>query len=403
MTNRHADGILDVPEFTAPDAGGVGLVETRLWHADLGPEGFPLECGRSLPEMTLAYETYGELSPEADNAILILHALSGDAHVAGIHSPDDKKAGWWDIMVGPGKAYDTNKYYVICSNILGGCKGSTGPSSIDPQTGRPYGPDFPMVTIGDMVRAQHLLIEHLGIQRLLAVSGGSMGGFQALDWAVRYPDAVASVHAIATAARLSAQAIAFDEVGRQAIMADPDWADGHYYGKSVPAAGLSIARMIGHITYLSDEQMRIKFGRRLQDRDRVSWDFETNFQVESYLRYQGSHFVERFDANSYLFISKAMDYFDVANGHLSLVEAFERVRAAFLVISFTSDWLFPTYQSKEIVRALHANGLPTTFLEITSDYGHDSFLLPNVEQESAVSGHLAHTLQRERQRGENGS
>jgi homoserine O-acetyltransferase/O-succinyltransferase len=411
MMNRHAtdigDQIADIPEFTAPDASGVGLVETQFWHADLGPEGFPLDCGRSLPEMTLAYETYGELSPEADNAILILHALSGDAHVAGIHSPDDKKAGWWDLMVGPGKAYDTNKYYVICSNILGGCKGSTGPSSINPQTGRPYGPDFPMVTIGDMVRAQHLLIEHLGIRRLLAVSGGSMGGFQALDWAVRYPDAVASVHAIATAARLSAQAIAFDEVGRQAIMADPNWAGGHYYGKSVPAAGLAIARMIGHITYLSDEQMRVKFGRRLQDRDRLSWDFETNFQVESYLRYQGSHFVERFDANSYLFISKAMDYFDVASdliaGHLSLVEAFERVRAAFLVISFTSDWLFPTYQSKEIVRALHANGLPTTFLEITSDYGHDSFLLPNVEQENAVSGHLAHTLQRERQRGENGS
>jgi homoserine O-acetyltransferase/O-succinyltransferase len=406
--DRRANDIFDVPEFTAPDAGGVGLVETRFWHADLGPEGFPLECGRSLPgvgpnAMTLAYETYGELSPEADNAILILHALSGDAHVAGIHSLDDQKAGWWDIMVGPGKPYDTNKYYVICSNILGGCKGSTGPSSINPDTGRPYGPDFPMVTIGDMVRAQRLLIDHLGIQRLLAVSGGSMGGFQALDWAVRYPEAVASVHAIATSARLSAQAIAFDEVGRQAIMADPHWADGHYYGKSVPRAGLAIARMIGHITYLSDEQMHAKFGRRLQDRDSVSWDFETNFQVESYLRYQGSHFVERFDANSYLFISKAMDYFDLTNGHLSLVESFERIRSSFLVISFTSDWLFPTYQSKEIVRALHANGVPTTFLEITSDYGHDSFLLPNAELENALSGHLAHTLQRERQQGGNGS
>jgi homoserine O-acetyltransferase/O-succinyltransferase len=406
--DRRANDIFDVPEFSAPDTSGVGLVETRFWHADLGPEGFPLECGRSLPgvgpnAMALAYEAYGELSPEADNAILILHALSGDAHVAGIHSLDDQKAGWWDIMVGPGKPYDTNKYYVICSNILGGCKGSTGPSSINPDTGRPYGPDFPMVTIGDMVRAQRLLIDHLGIQRLLAVSGGSMGGFQALDWAVRYPEAVASVHAIATSARLSAQAIAFDEVGRQAIMADPHWADGHYYGKSVPRAGLAIARMIGHITYLSDEQMHAKFGRRLQDRDSVSWDFETNFQVESYLRYQGSHFVERFDANSYLFISKAMDYFDLTNGHLSLVESFERIRSSFLVISFTSDWLFPTYQSKEIVRALHANGVPTTFLEITSDYGHDSFLLPNAELENALSGHLAHTLQRERQQGGNGS
>jgi homoserine O-acetyltransferase len=389
-----------VPEFSAPDEHSYGLVETQYWTPELGPEGFALECGRSLPALTLAYETYGELSPRRDNAILILHALSGDAHVAGVHSPSDAKAGWWDIMVGPGKPYDTERYFVICSNILGGCKGTTGPASLDPATGRPYGLTFPMVTIADMVRAQHLLIEHLGITRLLAVTGGSMGGMQALEWAVRYPDQVASVHAIATAARLSAQAIAFDEVGRQAIMADPRWAGGAYYEEEAPEAGLGIARMIGHITYLSDEQMRAKFGRRLQDRDALSYDFKTDFEVESYLRYQGSAFVRRFDANSYLYISKAMDYYDLANGHRSLLEALEGVQAAFLVVSFTSDWLFPTYQSKEIVRALQANGVPTTFLEIPSQYGHDSFLLPSDALAGAVSGFLHHQQQRVREEAE---
>lgn len=395
------DEIHEVPEYFAPDANSVGLVETQYWTPELPPEGFTLECGRALPTITLAYETYGQLNEARDNAVLIVHALSGDAHVAGIHSPDDRKAGWWDIMVGPGKPYDTNKYFVICSNILGGCKGSTGPSSINPATGKPYGLDFPMVTIGDMVRAQKMLIEHLGIRRLLAVTGGSMGGFQALEWAVRFPDCVASVHAIATSARLSAQAIAFDEVGRQAIMADPDWAGGDYYGKSTPKAGLAIARMIGHITYLSDEQMHAKFGRRLQDRERFSYDFKTDFQVESYLKYQGDAFVKRFDANSYLYISKAMDYYDLANGYRSLVEAMANVQAEFLVISFTSDWLFPTYQSKEIVRALQANGVPTTFLEIESSYGHDSFLLPNKQLAEAVTGFLANVQKRVRE-GKNG-
>ena len=390
------DDIYEVPEFTAPDVNSIGLVETILWTPDLGGDGFALACGQSLPSITLAYETYGELTPHRDNAILIQHALSGDAHVAGVHSPTDSKAGWWDIMVGPGKPYDTDKYFVICSNILGGCKGSTGPSSTDPKTGRPYGLDFPMVTIEDMVRAQRLLIDHLGIPRLLAVTGGSMGGMQALEWAVRYPERVASVHAIATAARLSAQAIAFDEVGRQAIMADPSWLGGSYYDSEAPAAGLSIARMIGHITYLSSEQMRAKFGRRLQDRESLSYDFKTDFEVESYLRYQGGAFVNRFDANSYLYISKAMDYYDLAAGRRSLVEALEGVQAAFLVVSFTSDWLFPTYQSKEIVRALQANGVRSTFLEIPSQYGHDSFLLPSERLGGAISGFLANALKRER-------
>jgi len=391
------DQIHDVPEYFAPDENSVGLVVTQSWTPDLPPEGFPLECGRALPSITLAYETYGKLNEARDNAILIVHALSGDAHVAGIHSPSDRKAGWWDIMVGPGKPYDTNRYFVICSNILGGCKGSTGPSIINPETGRPYGLDFPMVTVGDMVRAQRLLIDHLGIERLLAITGGSIGGFQALEWAVRFPERVASVHAIATSARLSTQAIAFDEVGRQAIMADPAWAGGDYYGKSTPRAGLAIARMIGHITYLSDAQMHAKFGRRLQGRETFSYEFETDFQVESYLKYQGDAFVHRFDANSYLYISKAMDYFDLANGRGSLVEVFEGVQAEFLVVSFTSDWLFPTYQSKEMVRALQANGVPTTFLEIPSTYGHDSFLLPSTQLANAVTDFLAHVHQHVRQ------
>lgn len=379
-------------------ARSVGLVETQTWVFDDPP--LALECGRALGPVTQAYEIYGELSPNRDNAILIFHALSGDAHVAGYHTPEDPKPGWWDVMVGPGKPFDTEKYVVVCANIIGGCKGSTGPSSVNPRTGKPYGPSFPMVTLGDMVQAQKRLIDHLGIKRLLAVSGGSMGGMMALDWAVRYPDSVASVLAIATSARLNAQGIAFDEVGRQAIMADPGWCGGDYYGRSVPQSGLAIARMVGHITYLSEEQMKAKFGRRLQDRESFGYDFETEFQIESYLRYQGNSFVRRFDANSYLYITKAIDYFDLANGHHSLVEALERVQAEFLVVSFSSDWLYPTGESKEIVRALQANGIPTTFLEVPNAYGHDAFLLPNEQLAESVSGFLANVQQRVRQHAE---
>ncbi len=376
------------------DPSGVGTVEAQYWTCQEHP--LDLECGRLLTPYTLAYETYGELSPERDNAILVLHALSGDAHVAGYHAPGDGKPGWWDLMIGPGKPMDTERYYVICSNILGGCKGSTGPSSIDPETGRPYGLSFPLVTIGDMVRAQERLMEHLGISRLLAVVGGSMGGMQALEWAVRFPSRVASVLAIATTARLSAQGIAFDAIGRQAIMADPNWRHGDYYGAEPPGAGLSIARMIGHITYLSEEQMHVKFGRRLQDRASYGYDMATEFQVESYLDHQGNSFVQRFDPNSYLYITKAMDYYDLAAGRHSLVEALGGVTAEFLVVSFTSDWLFPTHQSKELVRALQANGVRTTFLEIASSYGHDAFLLPNAELGGAVSAFLGQVLARER-------
>ncbi len=375
----------------------VGLVETQYWTFADPP--LALDGGRTLSPVTQAYETYGQLNAVRDNAILIFHALSGDAHVAGYHTPEDRKPGWWDIMVGPGKPFDTAKYMVICCNVIGGCKGSTGPASVNPGTGQPYGLDFPIVTIGDMVQAQKRLIDHLGIKRLLAVAGGSMGGMMALDWSTRYPAAAASVLAIATTARNSAQGIAFNEVGRQAIMSDANWDGGSYYGKAVPQAGLAVARMIGHITYLSDEQMRAKFGRRLQDRAALGYDFQAEFEVESYLKYQGNAFVGRFDANTYLYITKAIDYFDLAAGKRSLLEAFEGAKTEYLVISFTSDWLYPTYQSKEIVRALHANGIATTFLEIPSTYGHDAFLLPSEDLSNAIAGFLANVHRRVQQNG----
>lgn len=377
----------------------VGLVETRTWTSD---EPLELDCGRRLTPVTQAYETYGQLSAARDNAILIFHALSGDAHVAGYHTPDDPKPGWWDIMVGPGKPFDTNRYFVICANVLGGCKGSTGPASVNPQTGRPYGLEFPVVTIGDMVKTQKRLVEHLGIERLLAVTGGSMGGMLALDWAVRYPANAAAVLAIATAARHNAQGIAFNEVGRQAIMADPHWRHGEYYRQDPPSAGLAIARMIGHITYLSEAQMRAKFGRRLQERAAFGYDFKTEFQVESYLQYQGTNFVRRFDANSYLYITKAIDYFDLANGHESLVEALRHVQAEFLLVAFSSDWLYPAAESKDIVKALQANGAPTTFLEIDNPYGHDAFLLPNDRLAATVSGFLENAQRRVRETARKG-
>jgi homoserine O-acetyltransferase len=298
-------------------------------------------------------------------------------------------------MVGPGKGMDTNKYFVVCSNIIGGCKGSTGPSSINLQTGRPYGLSFPVVTIGDMVRTQKVLLDHLGIDRLLCVIGGSMGGMQVLQWVVGYPGMVRLAIPIATTARLSAQAIAFDEVGRQAIMSDPDWMGGEYYGKAVPHRGLSIARMIGHITYLSDKSMRDKFGRELQDKAEYGYDFVTDFQVESYLRYKGDSFVKRFDANSYLYITKAMDYFDLAAQFGSLKQAFQGTKTKFLVISFSSDWLFPSYQSKEIVSALRYNNADIVYTEIQSDYGHDAFLLETEQLSRLISNFLEHGRNRE--------
>jgi len=381
--------------FGGPNS--VGQVRTQYIAFAGPPAEMELECGLKLGPITLAYETCGTLSPERDNAVLILHALSGDAHVAGYHAAEDRKPGWWDLFIGPGKAIDTTKYFVVCSNIIGGCKGSTGPSSANPATGRPYGLEFPMVTISDMVRTQKVLMDRLGIPRWLSMTGGSMGGFQVLEWVVRYPGQVASAIPIATAVRLSAQGIAFNEVGRQAIMADPNWREGDYYAGEAPRAGLAIARMIGHITYLSDEQMHAKFGRRLRGRDGFGYDFKTEFEVESYLKYQGDSFVRRFDANSYLYITKSMDYFDLAAGRGSLVEVFEGVRTEFLVLSISSDWLFPTYQSKELVKALKANGIPTTFLEIQSPYGHDAFFLPNDRMSATIAGFLENVQRRVRE------
>jgi homoserine O-acetyltransferase len=356
------------------------LTETRHTQFD----SISLDSGATLAPVDVAYETYGELNATKSNAILVLHAFSGDAHAAG-EDRETGTAGWWDNMIGPGKGFDTDKYFVICSNVLSGCRGTSGPGSSNPETGCPYGMAFPPVTIPDMVRLQKMLVEHLGITRLLSVSGGSMGAMQALQWAVAYPDAVASAIPIAGTARHSPQQIAFNEVGRQAIMADPDWNDGNYYGKHAPARGLAVARMVGHITYMSDESMREKFGRRLKD--------QNQFEVESYLRYRGSQFVDRFDANSYLYITRAMDYFDLTNGRHSLSSAFENVKKTrFLVVSFTSDWLYPSYQSLEVVRALRGRNCDVAYCELPSSYGHDAFLVNVAEQTELVRGFLASTF-----------
>jgi len=355
-------------------------------------ESLALDCGAALAPVDVAYQAYGQLNAARSNAILILHAFSGDAHAAGV-DPKTGKPGWWDSMIGPGRAFDTDQYYVVCSNVLGGCRGTTGPSSINPATGQPYAMTFPVITIGDMVRLQKMLVDHLGIERLLAVAGGSMGGMQALEWAVSYPDRVAGVIPIAATARHSAQQIAFNEVGRQAIIADPDWNEGNYYGTGrKPARGLAVARMVGHITYMSDTSMREKFGRRLRAKDKYGYDFSAEFEVESYLRYRGSEFVNRFDANSYLYITKAMDYFDLTNGSHSLAGVFDGVQARFLVLSFTSDWLYPSYQSQEIVRALRSRNLDVAYCELPSAYGHDAFLVEVDEQADLVRGFLARTL-----------
>jgi len=356
-------------------------------------DSLPLDNGAALGPVEIAYESYGELNAAKSNAILVLHAFSGDAHAAG-PGPEDGKPGWWDNMIGPGKAFDTDCYCVICSNVLGGCRGTTGPASINPATGCPFGLTFPVITIGDMVRLQRMLVDSLGIPRLLAVTGGSMGGMQALEWAVAHPDRVVSAIPIATTARHSAQQIAFNEVGRQAIMADPNWNGGDYYGKEPPARGLAVARMVGHITYMSDHSMREKFGRRLRGKNSFGYDFDVDFEVESYLRYRGNEFVSRFDANSYLYITKAMDYFDLSSGNGSLAAAFERAKARFLVISFSSDWLYPSYQSQEIVRALRSRNVDVAYCELPSNYGHDAFLVDVGEQTELVRGFLASTFEK---------
>ncbi len=368
----------------------VGLVQKKFFTFAEPPNEMILENGQKLGPVTLAYETLGTLNREKNNVILVLHALSGDSHMAGYYSEDDPKPGWWDIMVGPGKAIDTDRFFVICSNILGSCMGSSGPATVDPATGSFYALDFPVVTIGDMVTAQKALLDHLGIRKLISVIGGSIGGMQVLEWSVRFPDIVLSAVPLATTMRHSALAIAFNEVARQSIMADPNWNKGNYYEGSNPDLGLAVARMVGHVTYLSDDAMRSKFGRRLQDKNDFSFNFDADFQVESYLRHQGKKFVDRFDANSFLYITKAADYYDLPeqHGEGSAVEAFSKATAKYLVVSFTSDWLYPTYQSKSLVKALKKNDLDVSFCEIEAKCGHDAFLLPNERLSTLLKGFL---------------
>ena len=347
-----------------------------------------LDSGAVLSPVTVGYETYGTLNDAGTNAVLICHALTGDQYVASTH-PITGKPGWWERLVGPGKLIDTDRYFVICSNVLGSCLGTTGPWQDNPETGKPWGTDFPVITVRDMVRVQAGLVAHLGIDKLMMIIGGSMGGMQVQEWLTTYPEKLHSAVMLATAPRHTAQNIAFHEVGRQAIMADPDWRDGRYYDHDVkPAKGLSVARMTAHITYLSEDALTAKFGRNLQNREEVTFGFEADFQVESYLRHQGSSFVDRFDANSYLYITRAMDYLDIAARHGGrLADAFKaaaHVRCC--VISFTSDWLYPTVENKSIVHALNAAGVPVSFAEIESPFGHDAFLLDVPEMDHMLTG-----------------
>jgi homoserine O-acetyltransferase len=374
------------------EIGSAGVVEKQFFTCAEPPNQMILESGASLGPITIAYETWGTLSAKKDNVVLVAHAFSGDSHAAGFYpdEPDEAKPGWWDSMIGPGKGLDTDKYFVICANILGSCMGTTGPSSINPETGEPYGLDFPMMTVGDIIESQKILLDHLGISSLHTVVGGSVGGMQVLEWCVRYPEMVRSAIPIATTMRHSALAIAFNEVARQAIMVDPKWNRGNYYGSEKPDLGLSVARMIGHVTYLSDEAMRRKFGRKLQNKANFSYGFDVDFMVESYLRYQGSQFVKRFDANSVLYITKAADYFDLVNREppAKSIQDVRGMPVKFLVLSYTSDWLYPTYQAKELIQALKRADLDVSFCEIEADCGHDAFLIPDQRLGTLIGGFL---------------
>ena len=378
----------------ATGGGSLGIVETREYTF---PGPLKLESGETLGPVTIAYETYGTLNADKSNAILVLHALSGDAHAAGFH-PGEEIPGWWDPMIGPGKPFDTDRYFVISSNVIGGCKGSTGPSSLNPQTGKPYGTDFPFITIGDMVLVQRHLIDFLGVERLLCVAGGSMGGMQVLQWVASFPERVRSAIPIATALKHSPQQIAFNEVIRQSIMSDPAWRGGYYYETGQPERGLAVARMIGHITFMSDRSMEEKFSRKLKT-GRFSFAFDADFEVEGYLRYRGEKFVKRFDANSYLYITKAMDYFDLSGGRLISAKG---VDTGFLVLSFESDWLYPSYQSQEIVRLLKRRQIDATYCELKSTYGHDAFLVELEGQTTLISHFLGKTFSGQRNGNGNG-
>ncbi|NJN18839.1 MAG: homoserine O-acetyltransferase [Oscillochloris sp.] len=371
---------------TEPYSDSVGIVQRQYltWTEPLR-----LESGAMLGSVTLAYETYGRLNESRDNAILLLHALSGDAHAAGRHSLTDRKPGWWDAMVGPGKPFDTDRYYVICSNVIGGCQGSTGPATHDPLSAKPYGARFPLITIGDMVRAQIRLIDALGIEQLHAVAGGSMGGFQALEWITAAPERVRGAILLATAARSSPQTIAWGSIGRRAIMQDPNWRGGDYYGHEAPINGLAVARMIGHVTYLSESSLEQRFARRLQHPGGPAFSLEAEFAVESYLNYQGDSFNDRFDANSYLYITKAMDYWDLPARYGSLEAAMARVRARLLALSFSSDWLYPPAESQAIVATARWVGRIAHHIELPSNAGHDAFLVDIDAQRPLVRAFLS--------------
>ncbi len=380
-------------ETHPPGERSTAIVEKQFVTLFEPPRELRTADGAKLGPIAVAYETYGKLNAARDNAIFVCHALTGDSHVAGYYTPDDEKPGWWDGFVGAGKGLDTDKYFVICANVLGGCQGTTGPSCTNPATGQPFGRDFPVITVGDIVEVHAALVRHLGIDRLLSVIGGSLGGFQVLEWAVRFPDRLNSAIVLAAGAKLSAQGIAFNTVGRRAIYADPQFKNGRYYGEDGPRFGLALARMLAHITYLSEASIEKKFGRRLQQGDTLAYDplRETEFQIESYLHYQGRRFVERFDANSYLHLTKAMDYFDLAERFGSLSNAFRDTKARFLVLSYSTDWLFPTSQSRELVQVMIENNKHVSFVELESPFGHDSFLIDVDGLSSLVTPFLEQT------------
>lgn len=378
-------------------AAGAGRVKAVSAVATFGPEApLALDCGVSLSPFTIAYETYGTLNADKSNVVLVCHALTMDQYVASRNPVTGKPGGWWADMVGPGLPIDTDRFFVICQNVIGGCMGTTGPTEVNPATGKPYGLSFPVITIGDMVRAQAMLLDRLGIGDIFCVIGGSMGGMQVLQWAAAYPERVFSAIPMATAARHSAQNIAFHEVGRQAIMADPEWKGGAYLDHgTTPAKGLAVARMAAHITYLSETALHRKFGRNLQNRDKVAYGFDADFQVESYLRYQGSAFVDRFDANSYLYITRAMDYFDLAADYGGvLANAFKGTKTRFCVVAFSSDWLFPPSENRQVVHALNAAAANVSFVEIETDKGHDAFLLDEPEMFATLGGFIGASAKR---------